>query len=516
MAVQRAPATWILLLAVAACGAPARTLAVTTTEGGYEITRSQTIAPAPHGKVGRKTTDRETRIGNTPETDGNSSNFVMTLGGFVKKCPTADGIVLGDFEYSLTGDAVNTDMGETQRSHYAKRATARINAQLLDDAKIDYLEIDAEFTSDNNGTRTGPVSFRRRFKLGQAGELDMEALEDSALATADLAVAALMSSASEIYYTAQLEWLRENACVEFSFDPPSDERDLGPNQSEQVRATLRAKEDKRAVAMTQWQGGPLGGLGNLAPRKGETKETAPVTLTYTAPANPKEGNGFEVAALSRAGQASGKWRIRPGHDYELHFESTIVSRDPVQAAKSQASGTVKLTGSNKPWRLKPDRKLYRLYDGTGTVSFQTAPLPNRDPCDPLISGSGISELTVVDTYIQITPQQEHNGARISGRADVQMAYGLSMGGGETVNEPYVLNFNCVVRPEGAMPFPFWWSAFLSGREVQGDVNFLKNWDFIGRDGVVARKTLRGNCGGLCDEEVSIFTLKQVEPQGTQQ
>lgn len=31
------------------------------------------------------------------------------------------------------------------------------------------------------------------------------------------------------------------------------------------------------------------------------------------------------------------------------------------------------------------------------------------------------------------------------------------------------------------------------------------------DGVVAKKTLRSNCSGACDEEVSVFTLKQVKP-----
>jgi len=89
--------------------------AQTSSQGGYEVTRSQTVTNAPARHVGRKTTDRETRVGNTPETDGNSQTLVMTVGGFVRECPTAEGLVAGNFEYTVTSDAVNTDEGETRR-----------------------------------------------------------------------------------------------------------------------------------------------------------------------------------------------------------------------------------------------------------------------------------------------------------------------------------------------------------------------------------------------------------------
>ena len=72
---------WLALAAIALCQALATAVATTTNEGGYEVTRDQTVTPAPHGSVGRKTVDTETRTGNTPETDGNSANYVMTFGG---------------------------------------------------------------------------------------------------------------------------------------------------------------------------------------------------------------------------------------------------------------------------------------------------------------------------------------------------------------------------------------------------------------------------------------------------
>jgi hypothetical protein len=85
-------------------------------ENGYEVTRSQTVLPVPRGKLGRKTIDRETRVGNTAETDGNSSSYSMTFGGFVNRCPIPEGgspvnfVVPGDFEFTLVADSVDTDV----------------------------------------------------------------------------------------------------------------------------------------------------------------------------------------------------------------------------------------------------------------------------------------------------------------------------------------------------------------------------------------------------------------------
>ena len=59
--------------------------------------------------------------------------------------------------------------------------------------------------------------------------------------------------------------------------------------------------------------------------------------------------------------------------------------------------------------------------------------------------------------------------------------------------------------------PFWSPRYVSGRgEVSTDpmkMFLLKDWTYVGRDGVVATKTLRSTCGGMCDEEVATFTLK---------
>jgi hypothetical protein len=333
----------LVLAGVSACLAPmahAQLSGNVTQENGYEVTRSETLVRPPHGKLGRKTISRETRIGNTEDTDGNSFTSVMTLGGFVNKCPVPDESNAGKFvvpgvafEYSLTADQVNTDEGETQRTHYAKRVEVTlIKAHLNDDATVKEIEVDALYTSDLDGVRTGPIRDRRTIRLGEGGMPDMDALKHAVAATGDLAIAALLWNASTAYYTAQSDesaWLRAiNACVEFAFDPPSDERALGSNQSEQVRVTLQTKEGKHPVARAKFEGGPLNGIGQLAPRQGDLNNDGQVTLTYTASANPKAGHGFEVGTRSPAGLADAKWRIAD----RVRFEGTFDYKDSASAA----------------------------------------------------------------------------------------------------------------------------------------------------------------------------------------
>jgi hypothetical protein len=294
----------------------------TTSEAGYEVTRSQTVANAPAGYVGRKTTDRETRVGNAPETDGNSSAFVMTVGGFVRECPSAEGLVAGTFEYSLTADDVNTDEGETRREHNVVSLNAKLEGHVLDDGIVDYITVDADFTRERPGSPREQQHIQRRFNVGAQGQPDFAAMEDAVTATADLSIATVMWMSSTLYTQAQTHWNMLDTCAEFAFEPATRTRALGPNQSADVRVTLRTKDDKAPIGGAEFQAGPLEAIGTLTPRGGRTEPSAPIDFTYTASANPNNRHGFDIAARSRAGIASGKWQILAATPFEGTFTQT--------------------------------------------------------------------------------------------------------------------------------------------------------------------------------------------------
>jgi hypothetical protein len=291
----------------------------TSSQGGFEVTKSQTVANAPAGYVGRKTTDRETRIGNTPETDGNSTSLVMTVGGFVRECPSAAGLVAGNFEYSVTADEVNTDEGETRRAHHVVSLAARLEGHVLDDGMVDYVTIDGDFARQREGSPAEQQHIQRRFTVGAQGQPDYSAMVDAVTATADLSIAIVMWMGSTLYTQAQTHWNMPDTCAEFAFEPATRTRALGPNQSTDVRVTLRTKEDRTPIAGGAFEANALAGIGTLTPHSGRTEANAPIDFRYTASANPTNAHGFDVATKSRAGWAKGEWKILAATPFEGTF-----------------------------------------------------------------------------------------------------------------------------------------------------------------------------------------------------
>src|SRR5262245_4259510 len=311
-----------LLFGASASLAAAAAAQTTSSQGGYEVTRSQSVANAPAGYVGHKTTDREARIGNTPETDGNSSAFVMTVGGFVRECPSAQGLVAGNFEYSLTADDVNTDEGETRRTHNVVSLVARLEGHVLDDGMVDYVTVDADFKRQREGTPAEQQHVQRRFNVGAQGQPDMAAMEDAVRATADLSIAVVMWMSSTLYTQAQTYWNMPDTCAEFAFEPTTRTRALGANQSTDVRVTLRTKADKAPIGGGAFQANALAGIGTLTPHEGRTESNAPISFRYTASANPTNAHGFDIATKSRAGWAKGEWKIVAATPFEGTFTQT--------------------------------------------------------------------------------------------------------------------------------------------------------------------------------------------------
>lgn len=372
----------------AAVLAAAAALAATTGEGGYEITRSQTVVPVPHGKIGRKTVDRETRVGNTEDTDGNSYTMTMTLGGFMRRCPAPDDesksfVVTGDFEYSIVVDKVDTDVVPTKREHYEKRVTARIKVFVNDNLSITEGEIVGEYSAHLEGVRTGPIPIRKRFPIRANGTPDFGALLDITRATGDLAAAALMWNSS----TTVLDLLRTlnkpNLCTELVFDPPSETRAVSPTESVEVKVKYRMLEGQQPVPRGTWEA--VAGNGKVAVPKGTVPEDGSFVVRYSATSNPKAGDGFHVEGLSPAGVALEYWRIRVG--LALAIEHRIATR--------RDSPRVRVGGP--------------IYDGTVRFDVKLDPVPV-----PNMPGEFRGETSVVRQFSvgHITPRCAGQGSQV--------------------------------------------------------------------------------------------------------
>ncbi len=286
---------------------------------GYAVTKTQTVANAPAGYFGRKTTDRETRVGNTPATRGSSSSFVMTVGGFVRQCPTADGLVAGDFEYTLSSDELND--GDT--THHSVSLVVTLEGHTRDDGLLDRVDVRGAFTRQIHGMPAERVPIQTSFRVGAQGQPDMAALENAVLATADISIAVAMWLGSTNYTEAQNFWNQPEKCVEIAFDPPTESRSLGPNGSAEVRVVARTKEEKAPIGNAQLEMQAIRSIGTVAPRQGRSDAGMPLTVTYTASSEPRDGHGVDASIrASHAGPASGLWKIRAALPYEGTFTQT--------------------------------------------------------------------------------------------------------------------------------------------------------------------------------------------------
>jgi hypothetical protein len=305
-------ACWVALAALAPCATALSQPGSGT--AGYEIERTQSVQNAPAGSVGRKTTDREHRVGNAEDTLGHELTYVLVFGGFARRCPTSEGIVAGDFEFSIVYDATETtDDGEIRREMHARRLNVRLEGHVGDDAKLIDVEMSGDFTVERSDGASAPTSERRpvqtRFTPGPRGEPDMPAMSAAVEMTADISVASAILMAGTIYRDAEVEWSKLNECVEFAFDPPTDTEMLGPSQKRQVRFDLHSKEDGAPVPWKSENIGTIRGIGAVEPRNVGEASSASVTLTYTASAQPRRGHGIDAGVTSRGGVANGLWRI---------------------------------------------------------------------------------------------------------------------------------------------------------------------------------------------------------------
>ena len=290
---------------------------------GYAIVNApQVVTDPPPGWTGHKITDHVTRTGNTPATQGLSATYAITFGGFVKACPTAAGVVEGNFESLLVADLVTREAGETRQAHYSKHVVANLQGHVGNDGMLEYVDIDAVYTGELAGVPPEQRHVRERFKPGRAGEPDMEAMIRAVEATNDMTIASVILMSGKYYSDAMTEWTRPGRCVEFLFDPASGTRSLRPDESIQVQATLVTLDGQLPVGEAKLDIRLLQGAGNVSPTSAETGSDGLATISYTADAKPRKGNGFSIATDSRAGSAVGEWRINDGGRYEGTFTQT--------------------------------------------------------------------------------------------------------------------------------------------------------------------------------------------------
>src|SRR5688572_2830030 len=296
---------------------------------------TQTVQTAPAGWFGRKTIDSQRRVSNTEATRGTEAILTLTFGGFVRGCPTADGVVDGTFEYAFTSE-VRTVPEQTLHSRYSRQLVAQLRGEVGADARLTTIELFGSWSIETRepgmppSLQTQPV--RQTFRPGSSGEPDWPSMQAAVLQTGDLSVAAVILWAGEFYKSAEVNWNKENECVEFEFGPPSDQISLAPSQSVEVRTELHTKAGTLPVP---WETSTIRAMngGTVSPRPVRAP-AGTATLTYTASSAPRRGHGIDLATTSRAGNAVGKWRIT---DNDGRWSGTITVIETSSSTSSGAS-----------------------------------------------------------------------------------------------------------------------------------------------------------------------------------
>ncbi|HSL05407.1 MAG TPA: hypothetical protein VK901_17905, partial [Nitrospiraceae bacterium] len=384
---------------------------------GYRVTKGSVNIDIPPDSVGKKTREWRVEEGNRPNTAVNRNYFTLVNGGYAKKCPTAEGDVEGDYELSLVVHQTINDSGTERTVYNARRIHAKLKGHVDDDAKLQYVDLDATLGIGRGGTDLPTLFSRQRqhvlfvpdrraaglpsqFSNWSVMEWNSELVGATESDSMSMLLLAVTLFSGPIYLAAEGQWTTSNTCVEIQFTPASKQRSAGPNQSVQVKAELRTKKDTAVVPakFKEAKEKPNEGNGRVTPREVDSSPGAPATFTYTSPPRRVRHSGFEVGAISRAGVADSKWEL--GESYVLEFRSRIVSTSQVDPAQSQASAIIRLDAQHEGTSGAEPK-----YTGQGVVAYLTGPLPNWNACDPLVRGQGTIPLRVFQAFIHVDPPQ---------------------------------------------------------------------------------------------------------------
>jgi hypothetical protein len=409
--------------------------------------------------------------------------------GVVRRCPSASGIVPGaasiyeEMGYHVATPATNRSAGIFVHDQ-AKTEAQTDQEGLVQEIKMDITAADLDGETGQVLRQTSGTAVKKRDSPVSCSGCDQRTTE---------AAKRLGDLISWNYYQAEQKWnnppTKADACVRIHFTPATKTVTVAPGKSRKVKAELRTVTGEERTEGRLFE---VQGLrdGKATPTEAKTTPEEPAVFTFTAPqkkCSKSDAPGFRVSnSSSRAGRAGPEeWEITC--EYVLEFQSRIVDRDDTAPAESVAAGKVRLTfveGKD-------------MYSGSGTIGYQTGPPPNRDPCSNLIMGHGTTRLDVAGLFITIIEDTPS--------ADITLHY---------VIHPTSETERPIAYPDGQcapgkpLPYPFFYGKYAVSRGVP-EINLLKGWTYVGRDGVVATKTLRGRCGDFC-EDLTVFTLKEAE------
>ena len=188
-----------------------------------------------------------------------------------------------------------------------------------------------------------------------------------------------------------------------------------------MRVELRSKGDGATVPWQTDNLGAIQGIGTVSPRRVEIPDSTPATLTYTASARPRRGNGIDVATTSRAGVGNGLWRIVDRFEGTFSQTSTIaIGADDLPSDSSFADGVRRYgIGASANYEL------------TGRLVWTTAESGTRGP-----QFSGIAATTYVPTDGEITIEIRNEGRSMVGACTFE--------GGKTFRIPELLPLRCSI------------------------------------------------------------------------
>ena len=516
---------------------------------GYTITKGSVNIPIPPDAVGKKSREWRIEEGNTPATAGDRKGFSLINGGYAQKCPTPDPgvegayVVEGDYEFSLVVDQTINYSGSIRTEYNARSIHATLKGHVGDDAKLQYVDLDASLVIGNGGTNR-PTSFAHQhqhvrfvpdrraggmpsqFSNWSVSEWD-SGLAGSAQSDAmNMLLLAVTVFSGPFYLAAETEWNKPNACVEIVFTPPTRTKKFVPNESTPVKTELRTKKEQ-AVVPAQFKEArerPREGNGRVSPREKESQLNTPATFNYQAPATKIRHSGFRVSAVSRAGVAEakdGEWELAPSA-YVLEFKSHIVQGplnlpNPGIGMFMSSNGFDAHVQAIVPLRRREDGE----WVGEGVMQYATRTTTQPASCEIRVQGTGTTTFHVNGGSISSDPEPfAVNLIILPGQSgEIAETHCTSGNTPQKLKELAATQGVQVGETHGASKGGGWSGAFHITRFRTLNRNKkgyeMGGWTQVLNSDVVAKKTMTVNCSIMelspCREETTLILRLADEP-----